>query len=417
MPDPLSAERLRIADALFSSLDPAASRAASPEEAAPQPGSGTGDASSSDPLPADPPRSDAQPPTVPESADPATLSGMADGGIAAPNQADGTVKATATADSSGNWTAGATLDPGTTVLYASKQAAWGAANLPSPAFFATVDTTAPTVSIDADTSITRLRPEVRVRASDRNGLPDGTPVTLAVGGTTLNGFLRDGQAVFTLPTQVVGTSASVTTTVTDLAGNAGTASASIAITAQADPWAISARALSWDPERGDALSQVGDLQQSVALMLGRNPDGLGYGSSLVYNSEWANARPVVQATLKAANSGAMPTAVRAQPTWDGVAQQQQTFAASAVQAGRDLTVALRPDSATSTGRHAWSIAVTLDFAGQASVVKTVSGTTYAVDNSTNEWGTGWTLSLQDRLHSVSASGSEPAGLLRAFGTG
>jgi hypothetical protein len=83
---------------------------------------------------------------------------------------------------------------------------------PSSTFLVTVDRTAPTLTLSVPASTPSRGPQVLVTASDLNGLPDGTTVTLDVdtnndgnftdSGETgyASGTLKDGSALITLPT-------------------------------------------------------------------------------------------------------------------------------------------------------------------------------------------------------------------------
>ncbi len=116
----------------------------------------------------------------------------------------------------------------------------GFTSLPAQDFLVTVDLTAPTVTASIAASTSSLGPQVRVTASDLNGLPNGTTVTLDVdldndgdftdAGETgyASGTLTDGVALINLingshPLSA-GSTYQVRARVTDRAGNQGTSS-------------------------------------------------------------------------------------------------------------------------------------------------------------------------------------------------
>ena len=305
-------------------------------------------------------------------------------------------------------------------------------------FLATVDLTAPVVALTAPATTTEVRPEVTVTASDLNGLPDGTVVTLDVDldndtlftGLGETGFatatLAGGAATFTLPTALaVGTTVGMRARVADLAGNQGGSATSSVQVVSVVPWTVGgAGAPAADPEAGDAMLLTGALRVAHGLDLDRS-EGTAQsgGMSLVYDSGTVGVRPIVQATVQMDNATALPASIVAQLTWDGVVVGSQTFypgSTAGVSPGSLVTLALQvPTAVPSAGRHRWQLDLTINTSGGGTVLQSASGSTFTVANDTSPYGAGWSFSGVDRLYYIPADvpNALPAGVLRVFGTG
>ena len=146
----------------------------------------------------------------------------------------GVVIGTATADANGNWSfnyTSVTLPEGVTSFTATATLN-GVTGPASQPFLVTVDLTAPAVTLSAPPTTSSTTPQITVSASDLNGLPNGTPVTVDVDtnndgnftdpGETgyANGMLYNGTASITLPPLPIGT-VRLRARVTDVAGNPG----------------------------------------------------------------------------------------------------------------------------------------------------------------------------------------------------
>src|SRR5439155_23548137 len=135
-----------------------------------------------------------------------------------------------------------------------------------------------TLTVDATTSDTT--PEVRVSASDLNGLPDGTAVALDIdlnndgdfadanetGNTTST--LTGGLAVFQTATQLAVGTVRMRARVTDRAGNEGTsATKTVQIVSSGPGGAITDTTPIRHPRTGDDLLQRGNYHPDHALYL------------------------------------------------------------------------------------------------------------------------------------------------------
>jgi hypothetical protein len=223
----------------------------------------------------------------------------------------------------------------------------GVLSLPSfPEFLVTVDRTAAALSVITPSSTASLQPPIRVVASDRNGLPNGTAVTLLVydgTGTTLLGTysnavtLSDGVASFREPmTLAAGTTYQLKAQVTDLAGNQATsAGASVQVTTVASPWVPTGQVLTSDPLDGQAQTQLGDLRLAAPLDLDQSPgSGQGGNPALVYNSDSVSVRPIVQVSLPSNNNAALPGTITGTLTWDTAGTPSTVQRSRLVPAGR-----------------------------------------------------------------------------------
>jgi RHS repeat-associated protein len=334
--------------------------------------------------------------------------------------------------STGAWSfnyTGTTLTDGTYAFTATATVA-GVTSASSATFLATVDTTAPTVTLTAPATTTSLGPQVQVTASDLNGLPDGTAVALDVDlngdglftgpGETgyASGTLHAGAATITLPLLPGTGTYQLRARVTDRAGNQGTSAVqTLQVGTVSSPWQLTARVLRVDPEAGQAQEQLGDVSVTHELDLDQSPGTEQSGNAaLVYHSDSVSVRPIVQAALTTPNSGALPTSIGVQLTWDGVLQSANpiNFSTTGLAPGDVLLASAQVASpVATTGRHSWSLRVVIP--GQPDAV--ASGITYVVTQDASPFGAGWTFSPVDQLVSIAADSNGPAGMLRIFGTG
>jgi YD repeat-containing protein len=339
----------------------------------------------------------------------------------------GSVTANAT---TGTWTydySGTTLPEGTQT-FTGTTTVNGLTSPPSAPFLVTVDLTAPALTVTAPASTLSRGPQVLVTASDLNGLPDNTTVTLDVDtnndgnftdtGETgyATGSLKDGSALITLPTLSGTGTYPVRARVTDLAGNQATSSTQTIVVTGATAWSISsAQVLTSDPLTGDATDQLGNVQASAPLDLDQSPGTAQSGNpALVYNSDSVTAQPVVLVTLQEPNNQSYSGTFPAQLTWDGTAQGSVniTIPSTNNAPGSLITFALQAP-ASSTGRHGWSVTATPPGTSGLSA----SGSTFVVSQTGSPFGAGWTLSNMDQLVSIAADSYGSAGMLRAYGTG
>jgi RHS repeat-associated protein len=360
-------------------------------------------------------------------------------GIAAPSTSikvlndDGTSAGTATSDSNGLWTLALSgLSEGTHAYTVINNAVESVSNIPSQPLLVTVDATAPALTLIAPATTSSTRPLVQLRVSDSNGLLNGTTAVLDLDLNNDGDFLDAGEsgavsapilfglATFTLPSLSVGT-IGIRARVTDRAGNQATSStSSLQVTTTGSPWQMTATALTVDPSEGDALSQLGDASYVIPLDLDVSPGTSESGDpALIYHSSQVMVQPVIQATLASDNAYALPSLLRAVLTWDGTAQPEVDFSTTGFAPGQSLTLAVRPTSAvTGAGRHTWSLQVTADYGGlHTNAVETASGSTFVVALDSSIFGAGWSFSEIDKLVSISASGSDPAGELMVLGSG
>jgi YD repeat-containing protein len=289
----------------------------------------------------------------------------------------------------------------------------------STPFLVTVDLTAPSVTVVAPATTYSEDPQIIVQASELNGLPDGTTVTLLVDVNRNGSYsssqtapLVGGYATFTSPTLAVGFSYNMKAQVTDPAGNTGT-SAVVAVQVNSDtPGIQAAGPAQSDPIMGNSLLQMGNLQLSHALDLDTSPDGGAAAGSpaLTYNSAEVSVKPVVQASILSDNSQALPSTVSAVLTWNGTPGATYTYNTTGAQPGDLLTLAIQePTTVTSTGAYSWSLSVVMNYG--TPVTYTSSGTAYVVTEDSSPFGSGWSLSSVDQIVSVSG------GVMFVYGSG
>jgi YD repeat-containing protein len=331
------------------------------------------------------------------------------------SRADLGVLGTATANGSGSWSynyTGTTLAEGS-YAFTATQATGGATSNPSPAYVVTVDLTAPAVTLTAPSSTSSYAPAVTVTATDLNGLPDGTSVTVqqqsgGVWSTIATGTLTGGAAAITLPSFGATGTYPLRAQVSDRAGNQGTSATANVTVTSATGWSMTAQVLAADPLTGDALDQLGDARRSLPLDLDQGGGGMSGGAALVYHSDSVAQQPIVQATLLSANNASLPATVSAVLTWNGTAGATLTYSTSGLSKGDPLVIAAQvPSAVTTTSDYSWSLTVIVP--GQPNL--TASGTTYVVAQDSSVFGAGWSFAPVDQLFSVTNR------VLRAYGTG
>src|SRR5262249_34735127 len=155
-------------------------------------------------------------------------------------------------------------------------------------------------------------------------------------------------------------------------------------------WPISAALATTDAVLGSGPLQSGNLNLSHPLDLDLSPGtDVGGSPSLSYNSERVDVRPVISATLRSDNVQSLPSTITAQLTWNGTTQASQTFNTTGLVAGDTITVAQQVSSAvTTSGRYAWSLAVTENYG--TPVTSTLTGVSYVDAEDSSVFGAGWT---------------------------
>jgi RHS repeat-associated protein len=359
------------------------------------------------------------------------------------SQAGVGVLGTTTANVSGNWTypssGNINLSEGTYAFTATATVS-GNTSQPTSEFLVTVDNTAPSVTLLAPSVTASEGPQVEVQASDLNGLPDGTSVSIDVdknndgnftdAGETnyATGTLKDGFVNMKLPNlAATGTGTyPMRARITDLAGNQGTsATATLQVVSPGTngtpaAWTgATAQSPSADPVDGLAQQQLGDAQVSQSVDLDQSPGTVQSGDpAFVYHSDSVSQSPIIQATIPTDNASALPSSITATLTWDLQGSNTvtaKTFVPAANQSPGDLlTIGIQTTaSVTQTGRYAWKLQI-----GTPTPV-TLTGYTLVVAQDSSSFGAGWTFAPVDQLVSIAADATDgyPAGQLRIFGIG
>jgi RHS repeat-associated protein len=352
-----------------------------------------------------------------------TISGTSDpSATVTVSRSDLGVLGTTTANGGGSWSynyTGTTLAEGT-YSFTATQAVGGVTSNPTAAYVVSVDSTAPTLTLTAPGTTTSLGPVVTVTASDLNGLPDGTAVSIDVDKNNNGSFADPGESGYATGTLSGGAASivlpalsgtgtyPVRARVTDRAGNQRTTAASNIVISSATTWSITAgQALTADPQAGDAQDQLGNVRLTHGLNLDLSGGGQSGGAALVYNSDSTNVKPIIQATLQSPNNAALPATVSAVLTWNGSAGATLTYSTSGLAKGDSMVIAAQvPTAVTTTGAYSWSLAVVASGNNLSA-----SGTAYVVTQDNSVFGAGWTFAPVDQLYSVTG------GVLRAYGTG
>src|SRR5207244_10450414 len=116
-------------------------------------------------------------------------------------------------------------------------------------------------------------------------------------------------------------------------------------------------------------------------------------AALVYNSDWVNTSPIIQASVGTANNAALPANVTATMTWDGTSTGgTSTYSTAGGHPGDTLTVAVGGPFVTASGRHTWGVSVQVP--GQGTYA--FSGTAFVVNQDLSPFGGGWTFGVTDR---------------------
>jgi len=355
-----------------------------------------------------------------------TISGTANASATVTvSRSDLGVLGTTTSNGSGAWSynySGTTLPEGS-YSFTATVTSGGVTSDPSPAYVVTVDLTAPAVTLTAPSSTSSYAPVVQVTATDLNGLPDGTAVTVQaqLGGswsTIATGTLTGGTASITLPSFGATGSYPLRAQVSDQAGNQATSTTSTLVVNSATTWSMTAQVLTADPQAGDALDQLGDVQLSVPLNLDQSGGTMSAPASdcgcsanksaLDFNSDSVSQQPIIQGTVQSPNNASLPGTVSAVLTWNGTAGATLTYSTSGLHPGDPLVIAAQvPSAVTTTGAYSWSLLVLVS--GQPNM--TASGTAYVVAQDNSPFGAGWTFAPVDQIDSVTG------GVLLAYGTG
>jgi YD repeat-containing protein len=310
----------------------------------------------------------------------------------------------------------------------------GGTSEPSREFLVTIENTPPAVTLFAPATTYSLAPEVRVVASDVDGVPqDATGDYQVFLDVDLNGNgtwagqgyttapLHDGFADFlvtsgTFAPLAAGHTYPMRARIKNRAGVQGTSSVqNVTIQNSVNTWPATAEVRTWDPLTGEPLLQTGDVQLVQPLKLYQSPgQAMSLGAALVYNSDSVDQRPIIRAAIQSDNGVALPQTITVPATWDGVGLlPAQSFSTTGRFPGELLTVAVQIGAGVTTGRHTWSLQIT----GTPVVEPLITGSTFLVDNRTSPFGAGWSFSLVDRLIDIPADVPHnlPAGKLRVFG--
>jgi RHS repeat-associated protein len=331
---------------------------------------------------------------------------------------------TATATGGGTWTfsyAGTTLPEGTYGFTVTATAS-GVTSVESSVFKVTVDLTAPTVALSVATSTYDTSPQVRVTATDNNGV--STTATLDVDLNNNGNFTDPGEtnyssAAFSGGVAIFDVSPALSTgtykmraEVKDKAGNTGySATYTVTITnTGGNSWTTSITKDSTDVNTGDSTTQDGNNTVSQSLDLDQSGGSQSNGAGLVYNSNETNSKPVISVAVQTDNSVALSAHATVTLTFNGVTQSSQTYSLSGDSAGDLLTFSQEVSSAVSTsGHYNWSMQISFDYATPVTV--TVTGTYDVVVEDSSAFGAGWSLSGVDKLDVLSG------GILREYGSG
>ena len=364
-----------------------------------------------------------------------TISGTATSGATVIVSRTGVGVIGTTTATGGNWSidyTGTTLPEGTHAFTARATLGVFRSRATDP-FLVTVDLTSAALTLDVTSGAYDLTPQVRVVAADRNNLPDGTTVYLDVdlnnngsfvdGGETgyASSTLADGYAIFQPSSTIAVSTVKMRARALDLAGTSSTSTTKTVVIASApNTWSVTGTQRNASAVEGDAFSQTGNVQVVHAIDLDQSPGSSASGNlAWAYNSNQVSSQPIITVTIPSDNAVAVPDQIKAQIAWNGGAPQtEQTYSTSGLVAGEDWTIAQQVNSAvTTTGRYDWAMTVTMDYSASADIVRTISGTAFVIAEDSSPYGAGWTLAGVNRLHSISASGGNPAGKLMQFGSG
>src|SRR5438045_3849969 len=115
--------------------------------------------------------------------------------------------------------------------------------------------------------------------------------------------------------------------VSDLAGNEGTSNTqTVQVLSSAAGYTISDLTAQVDPFEGDPLLQRGAVVLGEPLDLDQSPGTqVGGSPALVYNSDRAAVKPIIQASIQTDASLTLPATLTATLTFNGTTQTGQTF--------------------------------------------------------------------------------------------
>jgi RHS repeat-associated protein len=168
----------------------------------------------------------------------------------------------------------------------------------------------------------------------------------------------------------------------------------------------------------------GSFELTSLFDTGLNPNQcncatFGADASAAFRSDSINPKPIVQSEFTSDPSGAVPTSLQAQLTWNGMAQAVENFGTGGHSAGDVYLMDLQAASAvTTTGVYPWSVTVTAAYSGGPTIVKTVSSIDPVVVNgASGPLGPGWSVGGLDYLVSIPGSAGVATGMLYVYGTG
>ncbi|MEO8272199.1 MAG: Ig-like domain-containing protein, partial [Aureliella sp.] len=146
-----------------------------------------------------------------------------------------------------------------------------------------------------------------------------------------------------------------------------------------------------DSDSGGLLT-TGGLKLSEAI----TPD-----QALVYRSD-SLAKPIIAVETQLAPGVAVPTAITAQLTFNGVAGTTYSYSMSGIVAGQPMRFALQADgTALATGMYNYSVSVGTTISG-TTTYQTFTGQQAIVNRATSEYGANWWLSGLDRVYDSAA---------------
>src|SRR5262249_31705510 len=118
--------------------------------------------------------------------------------------------------------------------------------------------------------------------------------------------------------------------------------------------------------------------------------------------------------IPTANNVSLPTTISLDLTFNGTTAATVNYSTAGMSPGDVLTAALQgPSAIGTTGRYDYSVVVHVP----GPTDQTLNGCTFVVAQDSSALGAGWTFAGVDRLVSFSASGNDPAGVLRLYGDG
>jgi hypothetical protein len=172
-------------------------------------------------------------------------------------------------------------------------------------------------------------------------------------------------------------------------------------------WSFTARQRTNDPERAELIPvgaalvapNTGGLRLSQALDFDRSPGtSVGRDPALVYNSDTASPRPIIEGLLTTAVGELFPTTVDLRRTWDDVPPGWTTFTTAGSAAGDTLLLAAQVEQPEwFTGRVEWELEAVLHFPDETTASLTALGTAMVVSRNDSPFGAGWGLGGYSQL--------------------